>query len=82
MRFEVERTRELFHQGLPLVGRVSPELRPQVELFVRGGLTVLRKIEGVGYNVWAQRPVVTKWEKTTLLAGALWRRVRPAVAVG
>jgi squalene synthase HpnC len=82
MRFEVERTRELFCRGRPLVGRVSTQLRPEVELFVRGGLTVLRKIEGVGYNVWAQRPVVSKWEKATLFAGALWRRLRPAVAVG
>jgi squalene synthase HpnC len=81
MRFEVDRTRDLFHRGLPLVALSPPSLRAEVELFVRGGLAVLRKIEEAGYNVWARRPVVTKWEKAALLAGAVWKRLRPAVAV-
>jgi squalene synthase HpnC len=79
LRFEVERTRELFYRGWPLVDRVPAELRPDIELFIRGGLGILRKIEKAGYNVWAQRPVLSKWEKAALLCGALWRRLRGAV---
>src|SRR5262249_10834034 len=45
MRFEVDRTRELFREGLPLVDRVPDFLRRDVELFARGGLAVLSKIE-------------------------------------
>src|SRR5713101_9284510 len=74
MRFEVERTRDLFYRGLPLVERMAANLRLDIELFIQGGLAILRKIERVGYNVWQTRPALSKWDKTRLLAGALARR--------
>jgi squalene synthase HpnC len=76
MRFEVDRTRDLFYRGFPLVDQVPAGLQADVELFIRGGLAILGKIEGVGYNVWARRPALAKWEKGLLLAGALWGRFR------
>src|SRR5207244_5371417 len=76
MRFEVERARDLFYRGLPLVDRVPPAVRLDVELFDRGGLAVLGKIERLGYNVWRRRPTLAKWEKAALMAGAVWRRWR------
>jgi len=76
MRFEVDRTRELFHRGMPLAERIPEAMRADIELFAQGGLAILRKIEQQGYNVWARRPALTKWEKGMLLAGALWRRLR------
>jgi squalene synthase HpnC len=75
LRYEVERTRDLFYRGLPLVEQMPPDLRVDIELFVRGGLTILRKIEEHGYNVWRTRPVLARWEKGALLLGALWRRL-------
>jgi squalene synthase HpnC len=81
MRFEVDRTRDLFYRGFPLVGMVPPAVQADVELFLQGGLAILRKIEQAGYDVWARRPVLAKWEKGALLAGALWRRLRPLVRV-
>jgi squalene synthase HpnC len=81
MRFEVDRTRDLFYRGLPLVGLVPGHVRADVELFIEGGLAVLRKIEDCGYDVWACRPVLAGWEKGALLAGALWRRLRARVLV-
>jgi squalene synthase HpnC len=74
MRFEVERTRDLFYRGMPLVERMSPDVRVDIELFSQGGLAILRKIERVGYNVWQTRPVLSKWDKARLLAGALGRK--------
>jgi hypothetical protein len=82
MRFEVDRTRDLFHRGFPLIERLPPPLRPDVELFIHGGLGILSKIERGGYNVWACRPVLTRWEKGGLLLGALYRRVRTALVGG
>ena len=79
MRFEVSRTRELFERGRPLVALTPPDLRLDVELFLRGGLAVLDKIERCGYDVWARRPVVSKWDKVTLLSGALGKRLGVAV---
>jgi squalene synthase HpnC len=75
MRFQVQRTRDLFSRGMPLVERMPPEMQTDIELFVRGGLAVLRKIEQQGYNVWARRPALAKWQKGLLLAGALGRRL-------
>jgi squalene synthase HpnC len=74
MRFEVERTRDLFYRGMPLVERMSPDVRVDIELFIQGGLAILRKIERVGYNVWQTRPVLSKWDKARLLAGAIGHR--------
>lgn len=80
MRFEVELTRDLFYRGLPLVDLVPPEARIDVDLFARGGLAVLGKIERLDYNVWRRRPTLAKWEKAILFLGALWRRRRVSVS--
>jgi squalene synthase HpnC len=80
MRFEVDRTRDLFYRGFPLVERMPPAVQPDVELFIQGGLGILRKIEGCRYNVWQTRPVLGKWEKMALLAGTLWRRLHSAAS--
>jgi squalene synthase HpnC len=80
MRFEVDRTRDLFHRGLPLVEEVPESIGADVELFIHGGLAILRKIERIGYNVWNRRPVLAKWEKGVLLACTLWRRLRSRLA--
>lgn len=74
MHFEVDRARELFHRGMPLVQRMPRELQLDIDLFLRGGLAILRKIEEVGYNVWQSRPTLTKWEKAALMGGALMLR--------
>ncbi len=79
MRFEVGRARDLFSRGMPLVEQVPAEVRADVELFLRGGLAILRKIERRRYNVWAARPVLAKWEKAALLTGALLRRLQSAL---
>ncbi len=73
MRFEVERARRLFVEGLPLVRRVPAEVQADIELFARGGLGILKKIEAIGYNVWRTRPVLRKWEKAALLGSVLGR---------
>ena len=81
MRFEVDRTRDMFYRGMPLIERMPPSMQADIELFLQGGLAILRKIEQGGYNVWARRPTLARWEKGALLAGALWRRVRPRFGV-
>lgn len=79
MRFEVERAHRLFEKGLALVPLMPADVRVDIELFARGGLAILRKIEDIGYNVWQTRPALAKWEKAKLLGGALWRRATQAI---
>lgn len=69
MAFEVERARDLFLQGLPLVGTVSGKLKLDLALFSRGGLRVLDAIREQGYDVLKKRPQVTKARKAWLLLG-------------
>jgi phytoene/squalene synthetase len=78
MRFEVERTRDLFRRGWSLVNLMPPEVRLDIELFIRGGLAILCKIERCRYNVLHARPVLARWDKAALVSRALWRRVQEA----
>src|SRR5271166_1368547 len=70
MKFEVDRAREWFHQGLPLAKMVDRRLARDIELFSRGGLTILRAIERQDYDVLKSRPVISKRRKILLLARA------------
>ena len=66
--------RELFLKGLPLAGQVDRRLAIDLELFSRGGLKILEKIERQDYDVLRARPVISKTERVGLLLGAITRR--------
>ncbi|HUG89778.1 MAG TPA: squalene synthase HpnC, partial [Planctomycetaceae bacterium] len=75
MRFEVERAREFLEVGLPLVERLPGRLQVDVELFARGGLKILERIERIGYRVWESRPVVTRGDFARLFVRCAMRAV-------
>jgi squalene synthase HpnC len=79
MGFEIARTRNLFQAGLPLLKRLPAEVRADIELFARGGLAVLRKIEQLQYNVWQTRPALSKWDKAGLVGRVCWRKLAQAL---
>jgi squalene synthase HpnC len=66
--------RELFLKGLPLASQVDRRLAIDLELFSRGGLKILEKIERQDYDVLRARPVISKTERVGLLLSALTRR--------
>jgi len=70
MRFEVQRAREWFERGLPLVGKVSRELAIDLELFSRGGQEILNAIERQNFAVLGRRPKISKSRKLALVARA------------
>lgn len=74
MKEAVEVARQLFLKGLPLADRVDRRLAIDLELFSRGGLKVLEKIERQDYNVLRARPAISKTERAGLLLSALIRR--------
>jgi len=67
----VARARVLFDRGRPLVRRVPPEFAVDVDLFSRGGLAILDRIEARGYDTITGRPSIGKAAKLGLLARAL-----------
>ena len=76
MRFEVNRTRDWFQQGLSLVAQVKRELAIDIELFSRGGLEILNAIERQKYKVLGRRPTISKTRKLALLARAALGKLR------
>jgi phytoene/squalene synthetase len=70
MQFEVERAREWFARGLPLIKKVNKELAIDLELFSRGGQEILNAIEGQGFDVLSRRPAISKPRKLWLVARA------------
>jgi squalene synthase HpnC len=70
MKFEVERARDWFSRGLPLVKMVSRELAIDLELFSRGGQEILNAIERQRFDVLKARPEISKSRKLLLVARA------------
>jgi len=82
MRREVEFTRSLFLQGLPLIGRVRRDLAIDLDLFSRGGLEILRAIEKCDYDVLSTRPAISKRTKLGLALRALGSKALPFLRLG
>jgi squalene synthase HpnC len=71
LRFQVERTRELFARGRPLPELVGGRLRFELRLIWQGGMCILKRIEQSGYDTLSRRPEITRLDQVLLLARAL-----------
>jgi len=71
MASEIGRTGDFFSKGAELEKLVDKDLALEIELFRRGGETVLRKIEALKYNVFKKRTVLSKLEKGIIFSRAL-----------
>ncbi len=72
----VVRTRAMLTEGGAIAGLVDKELAVTLRLFRQGGHAILDGITQQNFDVLRGRPVVTKWKKVQLLAGALLDKVR------
>jgi squalene synthase HpnC len=75
MKFEVERARDWFSRGLPLVKMVDRELAIDLELFSRGGQEILNAIERQGFDVLRARPEISKPRKLMLVLRAAMGKI-------
>lgn len=73
MRDAVDCGRSLFHKGLPLSRMVDKRLALDLDLFSRGGLRILEKIEQQNYDVLTHRPSISKGERVRILIASLLR---------
>jgi len=73
MKEAVDVARKLFHEGLPLARTLDRRLAVDVELFSRGGMRVLDKIEGQAFDVLSRRPSISKRERVWLLVTTVAR---------
>ena len=77
MRHEVDYARDMFAQGLALIGRVNRDLALDLDLFSRGGLEILRAIERRDYDVLSARPTISKPTKLALVFRAAAGKALP-----
>jgi len=66
MKFQVERTKQLFYDGIELLESVDKDLRLELRLVWFGGMKILRKIEKQNYNVFIRRPKLNVFDKLSV----------------
>ena len=76
LKHEVDRARAYLRAGLPLVAAVPLWLQVEIDLFIHGGLLILREVETMHFRVWEKRPRVSKWAIASLFAHSLVRRAK------
>lgn len=74
MEFEVARTKQLFEAGKRLLNEAVPQLRFELTLTWNGGMTILKKIQQANYNVFAQRPIINKTDKVSILMKSFFNK--------
>lgn len=67
--FEVRRARGMLGEGLRLAALVEKRLAREVKLFAWGGLSILDRIEAADYDVFTERPMLSRAAKS----GLIWR---------
>ncbi|MCK5074929.1 MAG: squalene/phytoene synthase family protein [Calditrichia bacterium] len=65
----VQETREMFEKGKPLLKYLPFKLRQEIRLTISGGMTILKKVEELGENIFTVRPKLTKWDWIKVIAG-------------
>ncbi|HEX4053254.1 MAG TPA: squalene synthase HpnC [Tepidisphaeraceae bacterium] len=71
IRFEVNRTAEMFGRGAALLPLLRPSVRLQVSLFGKGGRAVLAAIRRQNYDTLSRRPALSKLQKGGLIFSTL-----------
>ena len=71
MCYQVDRTRQLFGEGRPLLNEVGRDLRLELRLTWKGGSRILQKIEEAEYDVLSQRPTLSFFDKTSLFISSM-----------
>lgn len=73
LKFQVDRTEQMFREGAPLVNYLKGRLRLEIKCVILGGLSVLQKIRELNYNTLAIRPTLRAQDKGKILLRALFR---------
>ena len=69
----VDRAVTLLQQGQPLPAMLPRDLRVPVAGFIGGGLAIAQAIRQADFDVWTQRPRVSRMRKLRILLAA-WAR--------
>ncbi|AUZ05590.1 MULTISPECIES: squalene synthase HpnC [Vitreoscilla] len=80
MAAQCQRAFQMLQDGSPLIGKLPSRLRWELSMIVLGGERIVRKLMAVEYDVFTQRPVLTKrdwlWMLKQLLTGHIAMPIR------
>jgi squalene synthase HpnC len=76
----VDRTWPLFELGRQLWPRIAADIRVDIELFSKGGQSILRMIERQNYNTLERRPSLSKGAKVALMMRAVTGKLLAGVS--
>lgn len=76
LKFQIERTRELFTEGRKLLPFLPGSLLVQIKMTILGGEKILKKIEELDYNVITQRPKLSKVDYLKIFGKGLLTNAR------
>ncbi len=68
LKFQVDRTWQIFRQGRALPEAVSGRLKYELRLTWFGGTRILERIEELGYDTLNRRPTISTFDKVRILA--------------
>jgi phytoene synthase len=71
LKFQVDRTRQMFQRGRPLPEAVHGRLKYELRLTWFGGTRILERIEELGYDTLNRRPTISTFDKLRILARAI-----------
>ena len=81
MKFQVDRTREMFRSGYELYEHLQRDFRLEFSAITAGGLSVLDLIEELDYDTLTVRPTVSRAKKLRIMASIVSRKIVGATPV-
>jgi phytoene/squalene synthetase len=75
MKFQVDRTFQLFKRGREILKYLPFRLKFQILVTIKGGEAILKKIEKNNFNVLEKRPTLSKFDFARIFVSTifLWR---------
>jgi squalene synthase HpnC len=67
IEFSVNRVQSLFNEGKPLLEFLSGRFKYEIALTIRGGEEILNKIRGSDFDVFTEKPVLTRTDYLKLI---------------
>jgi squalene synthase HpnC len=74
IEFSVNRVMTLFNEGKPLLEYLSGRFKYEIDWTIKGGETILNKIRGADFDVFSNRPVLTKTDHLRILMKVFFRQ--------
>ena len=74
IQFSVDRTQTLFDEGKKLLTYLSGRFRYEIAWTIKGGEEILNKIRGADFDVFSNRPYLTKTDYFKIFIKALIKR--------